>query len=72
VAYAAPEQAAFVRIFSELPAAARITLLSDTFALAVAGRLPMSAFLDLLPAIRRVEGADRPALMAVARRASFS
>lgn len=67
VAYAAPEQAAFARAFPDLPAAARITILSDTFALAVAGRLPMSAFLDLLPAIRHVQGADRPALMAVAR-----
>ena len=67
VAYAAPEQAALVRVFTDLPAAARITIVSDTFALAVAGRLPMSAFLDLLPAIRQVQGADRPALMAVAR-----
>jgi aminopeptidase N len=67
VAYAAPEQAALARVFTELPAAARITILSDTFALAVAGRLPMSAFFDLLPAIRQVQGSDRPALMAVAR-----
>jgi aminopeptidase N len=67
VAYAAPEQAALTRVFTELPAAARITIVSDTFALAVAGRLPMAAFLDLLPAIRQVQGSDRPALMAVAR-----
>ena len=67
VAYAAPEQAALARVFAELPAASRISILSDTFALSVAGRLPMSAFLDLLPAIRQVQGADRPALIAVAR-----
>ena len=67
VAYAPALQAALVSGFGELPAAARITLLSDTFALAVAGRLPMSVFLDLLPAVSRVQGIDRPALMAVAR-----
>lgn len=66
VAYAAPQQAALAQAFAELPPAARVTLLSDSFALAQAGLQPMSAYLELLAALPRVQGVGRPALFSQA------
>lgn len=43
-----------------------MALLSDTFALAQSGRLPMTAYLDLLTALPRVQGTGRAALYAQA------
>jgi hypothetical protein len=67
VAYAAPQQSALAQAFAELPPAARITLLSDGFALAQAGLQPMAAYLELLAALPRVQGVGRSALFAQAR-----
>jgi aminopeptidase N len=67
VAYSAPQQAVLTQAFADLPPAARITLLSDTFAQAQAGLQPMAAYLDLLAALPRVQGVGRPALFAQAR-----
>lgn len=50
----------------QLPAAAQVTLLSDTFALAQAGSLPMADDLDLLTALPQVQGSGRAALFAQA------
>jgi aminopeptidase N len=62
VAYSAPQQAALTQAFAELSSAARITLLSDNFALALAGLQPMAAYLDLLAALPRAQGVGRAAL----------
>jgi len=67
VAYEPTQQAALTQGFAQLPAAAQITLLSDTFALAQAGQLPMAAYVDLLAAVPRVQGPGLPALLAQAR-----
>ena len=67
VGYAPPQQAALRRSFARLPDSARITLLSDTFALAQVGQLPMAAFLELLAEVPKAQGAGRPALYAQAR-----
>jgi aminopeptidase N len=61
VAYAPAQHAALALAFDRLPPSARITLLSDTFALAQAGQTTMAAYLDLLAALPRVQGADKSA-----------
>jgi aminopeptidase N len=67
VAYAPALRAALARRFAQLPDAMRISLLSDSFALAQAGTLPLNAYLDLLTAVPQVRGPSRPALFAQAR-----
>lgn len=67
VAYGPAQQAALTASFAALPAAVQVALLSDTFALAQAGRLPMAAYLDLLVALPRAQGPGRAALFAQAR-----
>jgi aminopeptidase N len=67
VAYEPAQHAALTAIYPALPAAAQVALLSDTFALAQAGRLPMAAYLDLLVALPQVQGPGRAALFAQAR-----
>ncbi len=64
VAYAPAQHAALARAFDQLPPSTRITLLSDTFALAQAGQTSMSAYLDLLAALPRLQGADKAAAWA--------
>lgn len=61
VAYAPAQHATLAQAFDRLPPSARITLLSDTFALAQAGQATMAAYLDLLAALPRVQGADKSA-----------
>src|SRR3990167_3648991 len=61
VAYAPAQHAVLAQAFDRLPPSARITLLSDTFALAQAGQTTMAAYLDLLAALPRVQGADKSA-----------
>ena len=66
VAYEPAQHAALTTQYPTLPAAAQVALLSDTFALAQSGRLPMTAYLDLLTALPRVQGTGRAALYAQA------
>ncbi|WP_310383209.1 M1 family metallopeptidase [Roseateles sp.] len=67
VAYGPAQQAALTANYAALPASVQVALLSDTFALAQAGRLPMTAYLDLLVALPRAQGPGRAALFAQAR-----
>jgi aminopeptidase N len=67
VAYDRPQRRTLVQGFAGLPATARIALLSDTFALAQAGALPMADYLAVLAALPSVQGPGRPALFAQAR-----
>lgn len=67
VAYEAKAQAALTRRFVELPEADRVALLSDSFALLQAGRLPLPAYLALLEALPRVADSSRTMLWSVAR-----
>ena len=67
VAYEANAQAALTRRFVELPEADRVALLSDSFALMQAGRLPLPAYLALLEALPRVADSSRTMLWSVAR-----
>jgi aminopeptidase N len=67
VAYEPAQHATLTMIYPALPTPAQVALLSDTFALAQAGRLPMAAYLDLLVALPRVRGPGRAALFAQAR-----
>jgi aminopeptidase N len=67
VAYEPAQHVALTTSYPALPAPAQVALLSDTFALAQAGRLPMAAYLDLLVALPRVQGPGRAALFAQAR-----
>ncbi len=69
VAYAPALMAALAARVAGLPAPAQITLMSDTFALAQAGLLPMTAWLDLVAALPSVRGLGRPALLAQAQSA---
>ena len=63
VAYAPAQKASLAAAYAKLPAAAQVTLLSDSFALAQAGSLPMSDYLDLLTALPKVQGPGRSALV---------
>ena len=67
VAYGDAQRQALAAGFGTLPPAAQVTLLSDSFALAQAGQLPLSAWLDLLPALAGVRGDTRPALLGQAQ-----
>jgi aminopeptidase N len=67
VQYAPAVHAALVKDFASLPPAARITLLSDSFALVQAGRAPLSAYFDLLNKLPSVRGEGRAALIDLAR-----
>jgi aminopeptidase N len=67
VAYEPAQHAALTATYPALPAPAQVALLSDTFALAQAGRLPMATYLDLLVALPRGQGPGRAALFAQAR-----
>lgn len=67
VAYGAEMRRALVQRFPDLPAADRVALLSDTFALMQSGRLPLQAYLDLLEALPAVGDPSRSILWSVAR-----
>lgn len=66
VAYEPAAHAALVARYASLPPAAQVSLLSDSFALAQAGQLPMAAYLDLLAALPQVTGPARGALISQA------
>lgn len=66
VAYRPPLRARLVAGFAALGPADRVTLVSDSHALATAGQLPMAEHLDLLAALPLVDDASRPALFAMA------
>ncbi|MDH5539894.1 MAG: M1 family metallopeptidase, partial [Rhizobacter sp.] len=66
VEHAAGDWPALLDRFVHLPAADQVALLSDSFALAQAGRLPMASYLELLAAIPRVHGPARAALYTLA------
>ena len=67
VAYEPSALAALTQRFVELPEADRVALLSDTFALMQAGRVPLPSYLALLEALPRVADASRTMLWSVAR-----
>lgn len=52
--------------FLRLAPSDRVTLLSDTFALAQAGRVPMASYFTLLAGVPQVNGADRATLFSMA------
>ena len=62
VAYDAPALERLATGFVQLSAADQVALLSDTFALAQAGQVPMARYFTLLAALPRVEGPARAAL----------
>ena len=66
VAYDAGQREALQRGYARLAPTDQVTLLSDTFALAQGGELPMAAYFDLLAALPRVQGAGRDMLAAQA------
>lgn len=67
VQYAPAQHAALVRSFGVLPAAARIALLSDTFALVQSAQLPLATYLELLQVVPAIQGPGRAALIDMAR-----
>ncbi len=67
VAYPAAQQQALSQALVQLPSTAQAALLSDTFALAQAGELPMSAWLTLMAGLSQVQDTGRPALYEHAR-----
>ncbi len=67
VDYGPAQRAALPQHYAALPAPTQVTVLSDTFALAQAGRVPMAAYLELLTALPAVQGPSRAALFAQAR-----
>jgi len=66
VAYDAESLRRLAARFVNLAPADRVTLLSDTFALAQAGRAPMASYFSLLASIGQVQDAGRPALFSMA------
>ncbi len=66
VAYETPARAALVARFTGLPPADQVVLLSDTFALAQAGQLPMASYFSLLAALPGVQGTARATLFSMA------
>ncbi len=66
VAYDAPALAALAARFTALQPADQVVLLSDTFALAQAGQLPMASYFSLLAALPGVQGAARATLFSMA------
>ncbi len=69
VEYAGELLNALQRRFAQLNAADQVTLLSDTFALAQAGALPMQAYFGLLARVPGVQGAGRSMLLTQAAEA---
>lgn len=67
VAYAPAAQAALAAAFLQLPAAAQITLMSDSFARAQSGEQPMAAWLDLVAQLPQARGPAHAALMGQAQ-----
>ena len=67
VAYEAPALLALTRQFVSLPEADRVVLLSDTFALMQAGRVPLQSYFALLEALPGVRDSSRTMLWSVAR-----
>jgi aminopeptidase N len=66
VAYSPAMRARLTAGFAALSPADRVTLVSDSFALATAGRQPMADHLDLLASLPLVDDASRPALFKMA------
>ena len=67
VAYQTEALAALTRHFVDLAQADRVSLLSDTFALLLAGRVPQQDYFDMLQALPRVNDASRTMLWSLAR-----
>jgi len=66
VEYGTEQLRALASRFVRLAPTDRVTLLSDTFALAQAGRVPMASYFTLLAAIPQVNAADRATLFSMA------
>ncbi len=66
VAYDSATMRNLAESFAHLSPAQQVALLSDTFALAQAGRVTMPQYFDLLAAIGQVNGAGRSALFTLA------
>jgi len=66
VEYRPAQVRALADAFVRLSPADRITLFSDTFALAQAGRVPMASYFTLLAAIPKVDTVDRATLFSMA------
>jgi len=66
VEYAAADLRRVIAGFARLAPADRVALLSDSFALAQAGRLPFTTYVDLLSALPRVTDASRGTLFSMA------
>jgi aminopeptidase N len=66
VEYDAAQLRALAGRFARLAPGDRVTLVSDTFALAQAGRVPMASYFTLLAAIPRVHAVDRATLYSLA------
>ena len=66
VAYGAPALDALAARFVRLPAADQVVLLSDTFALAQAGQVPMAGYFLLLAMLPGVQGSARATLFTMA------
>jgi len=67
VQYAPENYSAIVQGLATLPPIARMTLLSDSFALMQAGRLSLSAYWNLLAQVPAVQGTGRATLLSLAR-----
>lgn len=68
VQYAPELYASIVNGFASLPPTARLTLLSDSFALMQSGQLSLSAYWNLLSQLPSVQGAGRASLLDLARK----
>jgi aminopeptidase N len=66
VEYRPAQVKALADAFVRLSPADRVTLFSDTFALAQAGRVPMASYFTLLAAIPKVDAVDRATLYSMA------
>lgn len=66
MAYEAPALRGLAARFAALEPADQVLLLSDSFALAQAGQLPMASWLDLLAALPGVQGPARATLFTMA------
>ncbi len=67
VQYAPEMYASIVQGFTSLSPTARITVLSDSFALVQTGQLPLSSYWNLLAQLSAVQGAGRATLLDLAR-----
>ena len=68
VQYTPEVYAGLIQAFASLAPRARITLLSDSFALVQTGHLPLSAYWKLLAQLPAVQGAGRATLLDMARK----